>query len=233
MKSKIVPALGGLLAVLALASASASAAASASVVGVRASHTVHEAMPGAASKGRSHTWALPRGAHLAKPPRPGAGLRGMHSQIAADSIGCYDHESILSAANDRWVSAELGYGTYYAMLRARGSAIGPWEQFALCYDYTSNYWFIDSDANGLGVSAELSYGTYYAMLRARATVIGPWEQYVLACTTSGTLIIGSLANNRWVSAELGYGTYYAMLRARATAIGPWEQYYTYTGRVGC
>src|SRR5437899_1906957 len=91
-------------------------------------------------------------AHIGRAPAPQpAGLR---AAALADTVNCYDQQSIESAQNLDWVSAELGYtGANYAMLRARATAIGPWEKFDLCYDSTSAYWYIVSDANGLVVSA--------------------------------------------------------------------------------
>lgn len=233
--------VAGLMAVSA-AAALMTGLASASATTRPHSRTAVVAMPTATSVGHSRGFALPRGVHPARPPRAGTGLRvlrglrGLRPEIAGDTIGCFDQESILSAANNLWVSAELGYGgANYAMLRARASVIGPWEQFALCYDYTAGFWYIVSDANSNAVSTELGYGGgSNGMLRARASVVGPWEQYVLSCTSAGTLIIGSLANNLWVSTELGYGgAGNAMLRARASGVGPWEQYLTLTGRIGC
>ncbi len=43
---------------------------------------------------------------------------------------CYGSVVITSRANGRLVSAELGYGgDTYGMLRARATAVGPWELF--------------------------------------------------------------------------------------------------------
>lgn len=133
--------------------------------------------------------------------------------------------TITSAANRRYVSAELGYGgDRSGMLRARATAVGPWEQFAVC-EYGSRY-VIGSLANGRYVSSELGWGgDNYGMLRARASQIGPWEQYYIGVYGSN-VTIRSAANGRYVSTELGWGgSNYGMLRARATAIGPWELYY--------
>ena len=144
-----------------------------------------------------------------------------------DTWSCYAPTGILSNANLQWVSAELAYwGDGYAMLRARSSSIGGWEQFTFCDDVTANYWVFYNDANGDFVSTELGYtGDNTAMLRARASSFGPWEEYSLYCTGSGATVIKSNANNDYVSTELGYGgSSYAMLRARAAQVGPWEQY---------
>ena len=71
---------------------------------------------------------------------------------------CYGTDSILSDANSNWVSAELAYwGDGYAMLRARASSIGAWEQYSLVCN-TNGSLSIRSNANGLYVSAELGYG---------------------------------------------------------------------------
>jgi len=189
-----------------------------------------------AAAGNTHGALLPSGARPAAPPAAGTGAAGRISRDIAAVVGCYNNQSIKSNANGRWVSAELGYsGGSYAMLRARATAIGPWEKYDLCYDYTGSFWFIVSDANAKDVSAELGYsGGNYAMLRARASAVGPGEKYSLYCTTAGALLIKSNANGLWVSAELGYaGSDYAMLRARASAVGPWEQYRTLSGQGGC
>jgi hypothetical protein len=131
---------------------------------------------------------------------------------------CTDN-NVIRAANDLYVSAELGYGgSSAAMLRARANAIGPWELFRLC-NYGS-YYTLQSQANGLYVSAELGYGgNDYGMLRARANAIGPWEIFSASVINN----INSGGNGLYVSAELGYGgSNTGMLRARANAIGPWE-----------
>jgi len=141
------------------------------------------------------------------------------------SAACYVDVIITSQANGGLVSAELGYGGGdYAMLRARASAVGPWERYTVCLG--SSYDTITSQANGRLVSAELGYGGGdYAMLRARASAVGPWEKFRFESCGSGCVTIWSLANNRLVSAELGYGGGdYGMLRARATNVGPWERF---------
>jgi len=84
-----------------------------------------------------------------------------------------------SLANGRFVSTELGYpGRDAAMLRARATEAGPWEQYTLCYD--GRVYTFRSNANDRFVSTELGYpGRYAGMLRARATEAGPWEQYYI------------------------------------------------------
>ncbi len=146
-----------------------------------------------------------------------AGARGEIGTQACSTV------YITSNANGGIVSAELGYGgNDYGMLRARATAIGPWEQFELCIGSTFDT--LRSLANNLYVSAELGYGGGdYAMLRARAAAIGPWEQFIVGCSTD--CYIYSLANYEYVSAELGYGSGdYAMLRARSLDWGAWESF---------
>jgi hypothetical protein len=148
-----------------------------------------------------------------------------------DLIVCSDPVMIRSAANNLYVSAELGYtGASYAMLRARAAAVGPWEQWYVCRDEANENTFMQSDATDLVVSAELGYtGANYGMLRARASDVGPWETFYTPSDPGSpgptTTYFYSAANDSYVSAELGYtGASYAMLRARATAFGPWETF---------
>lgn len=148
-------------------------------------------------------------------------------RAAGASFSPNDCEAVYftSAANSRIVSAEFGWsGDGYGMLRARATAVGPWEEFGLC-PYAGG-WAIGSLENLKWVSTEISRtGDNYAMLRARATDIGPWEQYTIE-TYGSTIAIRSKANGKYVSAELGWsGDRYGMLRARAGAVGPWEKYY--------
>lgn len=162
----------------------------------------------------------------------------LRAVAAADTVTCYDQQTILSAANNDYVSAEVGYtGNDYAMLRARSSTAGPLEKFEFCYDATQAYWYIVSDANGLFVSAEYGYtGNNYAMLRARSSAVGPWEKFNLSCVNGPPvsprielLAIQSQITGNWVSAEFGYtGNDYGMLRARASSVGPWEQFFNTT-----
>jgi hypothetical protein len=145
-------------------------------------------------------------------------------EFSPNAVGCVD--TSLNAANGRFVSAELNYpGGRNGMLRARATAVGPWERFTICNQ--GPFWTIFSTANNRYVSAELGYsGGDNGMLRARATAIGPWEHFTfLGACGGGCVIIRSQANDRLVSAELGYsGGDNGMLRARSTAVGPWEQY---------
>ncbi|VWC52709.1 hypothetical protein BLA23254_08057 [Burkholderia lata] len=161
------------------------------------------------------------------------GVRSLSSVISEPAVrpavgpACTQNVSITSLANQHLVSAELGYaGSDYAMLRARATAVGPWEQYTLCNYAGDGYWTIQSQANGLYVSAELGYsGNQYGMLRARASVVGPWEKFVFRSCGLGCTTILSQANGLFVSAELGYpADQYGMLRARASVVGPWEQF---------
>ena len=150
----------------------------------------------------------------------------VEQSVNVAAFTCNGPFTITSQANGLLVSAELGYtGGDAGMLRARASALGPWEQYTLCFDDADGTFIIQSNANGLLVSAELGYtGGDAGMLRARANAIGPWERFFI--DNFGTFAtITSAANGLLVSAELGYtGDDAGMLRARATAIGPWEQF---------
>lgn len=152
-----------------------------------------------------------------------------HADVSAQAVDCWYNVTIYANANGRWVSMEKGYGGGdYAMLRARATAIGPWEYYVVCRDSGSGYTTFASQDNQLAVSTEIGYGGGdNGMLRARASAIGPWEQYYSSSAPGGAWIaLYAYANNRWVSTEIGYGGGdNGMLRARATAIGPWEQYY--------
>ena len=147
------------------------------------------------------------------------------SAAPAHALSCYDGW-MRSDANNKYVSAELGYSTtspYYGMLRARASSSsGPWERFEFCWGVNNNpgNLAIRSLANGKWVSAELGRtGNDYAMLRARASSIGPWE------TFNGLSGLRNSTNWKWVTAELGQtGSRDAMLRARANSYGPWEHF---------
>lgn len=119
----------GLFTVIAIISAAAVSligAIPASAASGSASHLAARALPAAAPAAH-----LPAGTRLARVPPAGTGLPYRLPRLRPnDAVGCYDHDSILSAANGRWVSAELGYtGGNYAMLRARATAVGPWEQY--------------------------------------------------------------------------------------------------------
>jgi hypothetical protein len=183
----------------------------------------------AASAASHNARALPPGVTLAKHPRATAPTPAFVQRTAPrDSWSCYDGISILSHANQLWVSSELLYwGNGYGMLRARSQSIGSWEQYNFCYDSTANYWVFTNDGNNEFVTTQVNYGgSDYGMLRAQASSIGPWEQYTLACTGSA-VAIKSNANGDWVSTEAAYGgSSNGELRARASSVGPWEKYST-------
>lgn len=151
------------------------------------------------------------------------------SGATADQVNCWTGAAILAGANNDFVSAEMAYsGADYAMLRARATAIGPWELWDGCRDESTGETFIYSDDNGDYVSAELAYsGSNYAEMRARATAIGPWEQWFTAsdpCNGCGTYFWNG-DNGDFASAEIAYsGSRYGELRARASSVGPWEEY---------
>lgn len=144
---------------------------------------------------------------------------------------CVD-TALLADGNGKLVSVELREtGTLYGMLRARASAMGPWERFRICQSdgiVGQTTWTIQSLANGKYVSAELGYaGSYSGLLRARSSTVGRWERFRISGDGLSLRLasILSLANGRYVSTEIGEtGSTYAMLRARAISVGPWERY---------
>ena len=152
------------------------------------------------------------------------------SSLLAVPQGCGQFLAIKSVAANRYVSAELDYaGGGWAMLRARATGIGPWEEFSIC-GLPGNLAALWSVAAGRYVSMEYDYGgTGWAMLRARSTTHDAWEHFSLEpigncgelCTS-----IRSAFTDRLVSAELDYdGGDYGMLRARTTGSpGAWERF---------
>lgn len=131
--------------------------------------------------------------------------------------------TITSVANDRYVSAEVGWsGTQYGTLRARASRADLWERYQLCY-FAGTY-ALKSLANGRYVSAELGWsGDTFGTLRARATEVAAWERFYIIRLSGGQYALRSYARNFYVSAEVGWaGDRYGTLRARATAIQRWE-----------
>ena len=104
-------------------------------------------------------------------------LKAPKGDASIAAVECTGPVGLYSLANNRYVSAELGYGGGdHAMLRARATVIDAWERFHII-DHGS-YINIKSAANDRLVSAELGYrGADYAMLRARATEDGPWERF--------------------------------------------------------
>ncbi|MFI7121983.1 fascin domain-containing protein [Amycolatopsis sp. NPDC049868] len=160
-------------------------------------------------------------------PRDLASVVAEQARTNAPDV-CWNQVYMFSRDNGRYVSAELNYGgDNYAMLRARAGAIGPWEQFRVCFhDW---YWTIQSQANGLYVAAEVRYSDDdRGMLRARSIAAGPWERFTINVDEcgSGCTTIRSQDNGQLVAAEMGYsGDDYGMLRARSTATGPWERFF--------
>jgi hypothetical protein len=149
----------------------------------------------------------------------------MAQQNGKAAPGCYDDLTITSLANDRYVSAEIGWsGSGYGLLRARATEAREWELFQVCFNGTNST--IRSMANGRYVSAEIGWsGSDYGLLRARATEAREWERFSFGSCGSDCTTIRSTANDRLVSAEIGWsGSGYGLLRARATAVGGWEQF---------
>jgi hypothetical protein len=158
-------------------------------------------------------------AHSSKPSTAEA-------EVTPADIACVLPLSLFSLGNSRYVSAELSYGApHTAELRARATAVGPWEQYELCFDSSDGSYQLFSLGNSSWVSAELSYGApNTGELRARATVAGPWERFFIGDKDGGTLLL-SAASNLYVAAELDFADpNKGMLRARtpASALGTWE-----------
>ena len=163
----------------------------------------------------------------------------LRAAFPADTISCFDQQSLAANANSDYVSAELGYtGASYGMLRARATTIGPWEKFDFCHDVTQGWWAISSDANGLYVTAQFGYpGASFGELTASSSIIGPYQKWVLGCVPGSPVgpqiefvTIQAQTNLNYVSTEIGYtGASYAMLRARAATAGPWEKYFNPSG----
>lgn len=160
-------------------------------------------------------------------PSRQAATTALRAAQPLDTVDCYDNITI-KGANGNFVSTELGYtGAHHGELRARATAVGPWELFGLCRSRDTGETVLWSEANGNFVSAELGYGgSDYGELRARATEIGPWEKFFTPNTPGyGNTYFFSYANEGFVSAELGYtGDGYAKLRARAADFGAWETF---------
>jgi hypothetical protein len=86
--------------------------------------------------------------------------------------------ALYSIGAGKFVSAELAWsGDRYATLRARATAVGPWERFIFQPDGRGNE-VLRSLANNRLVSAEFGFaGDRYGTLRARATAVGDWERF--------------------------------------------------------
>jgi hypothetical protein len=152
--------------------------------------------------------------------------KAITADATAAAITCGGPATLFSFGNSRFVSAELAYGApHTGELRARATAVGPWEKYDLCFDSSDGTFQLFALGNSRWVSAELGYAApNTGELRARATAVGPWERFFI--DDHGSFItLTSAANRRLVSAELGFAApNTGMLRARATAIGPWEQF---------
>ena len=177
------------------------------------------------------TAARPAGPRAAVPAR-------LRAAAPSDTFTCYDQQSLLSAANSDYVSAEIDdTGADYGMLRARATTVGPWEKFDFCYDVTQGWWAISSDVYGLYVTQQFGYpGASFAELTASSSIIGPYQKFLLSCLQGPPVsprvdyvLLQAQTNLNYVSAELGYtGADYGMLRARAATAGPWETFFNRT-----
>jgi hypothetical protein len=137
-----------------------------------------------------------------------------------------------STANDKYVSAELGYGRQnplYGTLRARAAVQGDWERWT-AVQLPSGHWAIRSDDSGLYVAAELGRGgDDYNELRARTDFadLGPWELFDAVPNPDGSFSLQLADLDRdyyYVTAELSMsGPRYGLLRARNSSVGPWER----------
>lgn len=152
------------------------------------------------------------------------------NHVALASTDCYIGISIKRDGVNRFVSAELDYtGSVQYLLRARATAIGPWEEFSMCRVSTTWATYIWSDANGRYVSAEQDYAQpNKGLLRARATAVGPWEQfYTNKLPGNCGVRIQSADSLLYVAAEEDFsGNRKEALRARTPsgALGSWENF---------
>ncbi len=125
---------------------------------------------------------------------------------------------LYSVGMERFVSAEIGYpASSTGMLRARATAIGPWEKYTVILNNDGSI-SLRAQANGALVSAELGFSEpWHALLRARATEVGPWERFAVAPLANGvTFGLRSTANELYVSAENYAAEGNGALRARAS-----------------
>ena len=145
----------------------------------------------------------------------------------APAAGASSCRTVALKSGNYYVSAEFGWdGHGGGMLRARATAIGPWEEFVQC-DYGSYWVFEAAGASTITfVSTEKEYVQGdYGMLRARTSEVGTWEQYTLVVVRSGVFALKARANNKYVTVERQYvGDRFGMLRARSDSIGPWEEF---------
>lgn len=148
------------------------------------------------------------------------------SSAAADPLLNRD-VTFFSVAQGTYVSTELSYPEGdTGMLRARATAVGPWEKYRIVPGGAAGVYAIWSYAASRYVTAELGHpGNRAGELRARSTVIGPWEKFAIEVSGDGSLALLNIANYKWVSAELSEsGIYKGMLRARGDTVGPWEKF---------
>ncbi|WP_373315500.1 S8 family serine peptidase [Planosporangium mesophilum] len=122
--------------------------------------------------------------------------------------------SLRARANDRFVCAESGGGSWLVANRA---AAGLWETYDTV-DTGDGYIALRARANGRYVVAESGGG---APLIANRTAIGLWEKFRLIRNADGTVSLLAAANGRYVTAESAGG---APLIANRTTIGLWESF---------
>jgi hypothetical protein len=169
-----------------------------------------------------------------RPSRVVAGLAVTTTMLVSAIFGlapaanAADCRLVALKSGDYYVSAEFGWdGHGGAMLRARATAIGPWEQFEQC-SY-GNYWVFEAagaDPQIKFVSTEKDYQSGdYGMLRARADDVGTWEQYSLIQVRNGVFALKARANDKYVTVERQYvGDRFGMLRARSDSIDTWQEF---------
>jgi len=97
--------------------------------------------------------------------------------ISHDSRTGEDINALKSEANNRYVSVEFFYGgDYNRMLRARATAIGPWERLTI-HEFSNDIIGIRSSSDQW-VSADQDYpGDDSGMLIANRLYHGPWESF--------------------------------------------------------
>ncbi|GIF36788.1 fascin domain-containing protein [Actinoplanes xinjiangensis] len=169
---------------------------------------------------------------LLTPPGGGSAvLERMRRDVAAVTgaadVPCWRDLTIKSTANNRYVSAEIGWnGGDHAALRARAATPGKWEKFLVCRDAGTGVTKIRAQANNEFVSAELDYaGARYGMLRAQAEKVGGWERFYSNSAPGGQFSFYTKDTKRWVAAETGFtGRLYGVLRARATSVSAEETF---------
>jgi hypothetical protein len=151
--------------------------------------------------------------------------------ITASAINCWVNVSIKRYGLSTWVSMENDFtGNRQYELRARATAVGPWELFSVCRDQSTGATNFVSQKNNRYVTAEKDYtGPISGMLRARTSSgsVGTWEIFRTDVDPGNGYCthIWAQANGLFVTAEQNYsGNDKGMLRARtaASALGTWE-----------